>query len=139
MNGSNPERDRSAPNEGRDDLPNLLTIPEVAAMSRFSVVTVRRWIRTGALARIQPSGKGGAIRVHREALQTLLDELNQDNRPTKKSTSKHHGPRPKWMKDQDHGQATEESDGGQMRLLPMAAVQVATRDVAGRWPVGQRL
>lgn len=49
--------------------PQFLLVPEVAALSRVSIGTVRLWIATGKLPRVKP---GRRVMVRVSALQRLL-------------------------------------------------------------------
>jgi excisionase family DNA binding protein len=53
---------------------DLLTVAEVAELVRCSEPTVRRRIRTGALAAVR-IGDGRAIRVYRSAVADLLEPV----------------------------------------------------------------
>jgi excisionase family DNA binding protein len=51
-----------------DKLPDPLSIKEVSGFLRCHENTINRWILNGKLEAVQPSGKGGSIRISKSAL-----------------------------------------------------------------------
>ena len=76
---ANPER--FARTRHVEDLPLVLTVPEVAAVLRCSTTHVRALIRTGRLARLNA---GGVVLVARRTLAAFLDTpspISQETTP----------------------------------------------------------
>lgn len=63
-----------------NELPALLTVPEIADILRSDDTTIRRWIKTGAMeAVILPHVNARqAYRIKRETLEALLN-TNKNN------------------------------------------------------------
>ena len=58
--------------------PQLLLVPEVAALARVSVGTVRHWIATGKLPSLKP---GRRVMVRLTALQQFLADAERRSDP----------------------------------------------------------
>jgi excisionase family DNA binding protein len=56
-----------------DPYPDHMTPQEAADYIGVSLWTVRRWMKTGMLSYVQPSGHGGSILVAKESLRLFLD------------------------------------------------------------------
>tara|TARA_R100000479_G_C6223106_1_gene142404 strand:+ start:223 stop:423 length:201 start_codon:yes stop_codon:yes gene_type:complete len=57
--------------EKTEKLPDLLTVPEVASLLRFSQPTIKRWVREGALRGHQII-EGGEYRIEKEDILKRL-------------------------------------------------------------------
>ena len=69
---------------------DFLKVPEAAKALGVSERTIRSWIATGHLPRIQPGGEHGAIRIdRRDLLRSERREVNDDHRDGSGSPPQH--------------------------------------------------
>lgn len=68
---------KNAPKVSLDDLPDLLTIAEVASLLRVSALTVKRWGKRGKLPAIRINSRGDR-RYKKEVVLRLLG-VEQNN------------------------------------------------------------
>jgi excisionase family DNA binding protein len=57
---------------GIDGRGHVLTMKEAAAYANVSEQTVKRWIRDEGLPKLQPTGRGGAVRIDPDELDDFL-------------------------------------------------------------------
>jgi len=60
-----------------EDLPDLLTVREVAELLRVSVLTIKRWGKRGKLPAIRINSRGDR-RYKKEAVLWLLGEMKKE-------------------------------------------------------------
>ncbi|WP_390623320.1 helix-turn-helix domain-containing protein [Blastopirellula sediminis] len=75
-----------------DEAAQLLSIQELSDRSGVSVVTLRRWVKSGAISYFQPGGKNGRLLFPADAIQASASNLPASERPSPRA-----GRRPKWQ------------------------------------------
>jgi hypothetical protein len=84
----------------------LLSPEQFAAESSFSLPTVRRYLASGKLLKVQPAGKRGRIGIPRSELSKLsvtaaspgdLSAGNSKPPNDHKSAKRRFGPAPRWL------------------------------------------
>ena len=61
----------------RTEPPTFLSVAEAALQLGVNRATVRRWIRDGHLAAIQPGGPEGVLRIPTIELERLIDRARE--------------------------------------------------------------
>jgi excisionase family DNA binding protein len=60
-----------------DSPPSFVSVSVAAVQLHVSAATIRRWIRSGSLAAVQPGGEQGAFRIPSHELERLADRARQ--------------------------------------------------------------
>ncbi|MCS7093215.1 MAG: helix-turn-helix domain-containing protein [Patescibacteria group bacterium] len=70
--------DKNNPKISLDDLPDLLTVKEVASILRVSPLTIKRWGKSGKLPAIRINSRGDRRYKKEIVLRLLGIEKNQE-------------------------------------------------------------
>lgn len=80
-------------------LTRLLTIEELAELSRYSVVQIRRLVKDGKIECIQPAGRGGKLLFHPDCMKRGAPAHGSKNATTPDDSCRSlPGPMPRWRR-----------------------------------------